>query len=87
MLSTNFPHLNRLKEGKLALQEIIKEKEAYSPKMMNINGNDLKTIGFVEGKTLGECLNYLYQYILDYPKENTKECLLKMAEMWRQGGA
>ena len=32
-------------------------------------------------------LNYLYQYILDYPKENTKECLLKMAEMWRQGGA
>lgn len=87
MLSTNFPHLNRLKEGKLALQEIIKEKEAYSPKMMNINGNDLKTIGFVEGKTLGKCLNYLYQYILDYPKENTKECLLKMAEIWRKGGA
>ena len=86
MFSTAFPQPERIEEGRAMLDQIINQKEIYKPPMLAINGNDLKTIGFQEGKELGACLEALYEYCLEYPEENSKERLLSLAKQWKKGG-
>ncbi len=60
------------------LREIIESGECWSTKSLAINGNDLKEIGW-EGKALGNELEKLLMYVIEYPKENKKDRLLELA--------
>ncbi|KPU43833.1 CCA-adding enzyme [Oxobacter pfennigii] len=54
---------------------IIKEKEPLTLKDLDIDGNDIKALGVVEGKKIGKLLNTLLDIVLDEPKLNDKEIL------------
>ncbi|PIU69115.1 poly(A) polymerase [candidate division WWE3 bacterium CG06_land_8_20_14_3_00_42_16] len=47
---------------------------------LNINGNDLKQIGILQGPKMGKILNSLLELVLDDPGFNTKEKLLHKAK-------
>lgn len=59
------------------LNEVIKSKEAYSIKMLNINGNDLKKLG-ITGIAVGETLNRLLNLVIEQPHLNEKQILLSL---------
>ena len=47
---------------------------------MNIDGYDIKKMGIDEGPLIGEILDYLHDLILDNPKLNKEEILIKKAK-------
>ena len=53
-------------------------------KDLAINGRDLLTIGFPEGKVLGSCLSYLLDCVLDGLLQNEREALLDAALIYLQ---
>lgn len=70
-----------LKEDITALKKeynrIIKEKEPYKLKDLEIDGDDLKNIGLC-GKEIGKSLNFLLEKVIEDPKLNKKEKLLEI---------
>ncbi|NCC53904.1 MAG: CCA tRNA nucleotidyltransferase [Erysipelotrichia bacterium] len=62
----------------IMLKEMEKNHECFTIKDLQINGNDLKTIGYSE-KEIGQVLHYLLKYVLNQQEKNTKEDLLKAA--------
>ena len=56
-------------------------QDPISAKMLKINGNDLmKTLNIKPGPRIGWILDILLGYVLDDPKKNTKEFLVKEVE-------
>lgn len=53
---------------------------------LEINGDDLKDIGFQEGVFLGQCLSALQELILEDPGRNTRENLLQYARKMLETG-
>ena len=42
-----------------------------------VTGDDLVELG-LRGKELGEMLNFLLEYVMDYPENNRRELLLQL---------
>ena len=64
--------------------EIKKRKECTSLKELAINGSDLISAGYTPGKELGAVLERLLLFVIEEPKKNTKEELLKEAELYKK---
>ena len=62
----------------LFLKEILKSGDCFSVKHLDINGNDLASIG-LKGKEIGQMLNFLLEYVIDFPQNNKKEILMSIA--------
>lgn len=70
--------------GRISLQvgeELISEAldKPLGIKDLAVNGRDLLELGLQQGEELGNCLEELLQYVLQFPDENQKEVLLKRA--------
>ena len=52
---------------------------AITKAQMNINGNDLKDLG-LEGKDIGDCMEYLYTECLKCPEINCRDELMALAD-------
>ena len=61
-----------------AAEMCYKDGTAIKLSDLEINGNDLKDIGF-KGKDIGEALDYLYHECLEAPTLNKKDMLIQMA--------
>ncbi len=61
------------------LREIIESGECWSTKSLAVNGNDLKAIGY-SGKALGQELEKLLMYVIEYPAQNEKDILIAIAK-------
>ena len=72
--------LSDIKTAQNHLDEIIKDDECFSLKQLAINGNDLKTLGFPDGKLIGETLNDLYEKVIGDELPNDKEILINYAK-------
>lgn len=72
--------LERIESIRNTFLKMQKEKQCMSIKNLAINGKDLKEIGFIQGKKIGETLNQLFQYVIEDPEKNTKEELLSFAK-------
>ncbi len=59
-------------------KEIIKNKEAFQLKDLDINGRDLINLGYREGKIIGEILNYLLEEVMGNSKLNEKKNLMEL---------
>lgn len=46
-------------------------------KFLEINGNDIKSLGFSQGKNIGKILKDLEEMVLDDPEKNTRAYLLE----------
>ena len=60
------------------LKAILKAGECYSVKTLAVNGDDLKALG-LEGQALGETLNFLLEYVMEFPENNRRELLMYLA--------
>lgn len=59
------------------LEETLNEKECFTLKDLKINGSDLISIGYKEGKTIGLILNHILQKVIDGDLKNEKSNLLE----------
>lgn len=73
--------LNKLNIMKYMANKIINSKEPLSVKDLSIDGSDLiNNLSIKPGKIIGDTLNHLFKLVLENPKLNNKEYLLKEAK-------
>lgn len=49
-----------------------------------INGNDIVADGFLRGKEIGDCLNWMLNIVLEHPEYNNKEKLLELLQEFKE---
>lgn len=69
----------KLEKAKVLLKDIENEVPVVKVSNLAISGNDLKEIGFKEGKELGTVLNVLFNKFLDEDLPNERTALLEEA--------
>ena len=62
---------------------LVIEDDALTVKDLDINGYDLMDLG-LQGKEIGDCLNYLLDIVLEDSTQNKKELLINYAKEWRK---
>ena len=60
------------------LKAILKAGECFSMKHLAVNGDDLAALG-LKGPALGETLNFLLEYVMEFPDNNRRELLMYLA--------
>ncbi len=60
------------------LREVLKSGECFSLKHLAVRGDDLLALG-LRGKALGDMLNFLLDYVIEFPENNRRELLLSLA--------
>ena len=58
------------------LKQIISLDEPYKISHLDLDGNDLKEMG-IKGEEIGERLEYLRRFVIEFPEANKKEKLLE----------
>ena len=61
-----------------ALRAVLRSGECFSLKHLAITGDDLLSLG-LRGRDLGEMLEFLLEYVMEYPENNRRELLLSLA--------
>lgn len=69
---------------KMVAEELERQKGDPFGKLA-VDGEDLKNLGFLEGRQLGDALKALREVVLDDPTLNTREELLRRAEKFPKG--
>jgi len=64
--------------GYRELRAVLKSGSCFSMRHLAITGDDLVALGF-SGRELGEMLNFLLDYVIEYPENNRRELLLSLA--------
>ena len=65
------------RSGKL-LRSVLKSGECFSLRQLAVTGDDLMALG-LRGRAVGEMLEFLLDYVIDYPENNRRELLLSLA--------
>lgn len=60
------------------LKAVLKSGQCFSMKHLAVTGDDLAALG-LKGRELGEMLNFLLDYVIEYPDNNRRELLLSLA--------
>ena len=61
-----------------ALRAVLRSGECFSLKHLAVSGDDLLALG-LRGRALGEMLNFLLEYVMEFPENNRRELLLSLA--------
>lgn len=59
------------------VKKLLDEKEMKTEKFLEIDGNDIKALGFSEGKIIGKILKDLEEIVLDDPEKNKRAYLIE----------
>ncbi len=73
----NFKGVIKLKNKIMAELE---KKPPFGPKDLALNGSDLMSLGFPQGREIGIILKDLVEVVLDEPEKNSKEELIKIVK-------
>lgn len=73
----DFSNINKAKE---ISDKILNEQQPLTVKDLDINGNDLMTLGVAQGKEIGAILNKLLDRVLDNPQLNKRHILIDAAK-------
>ncbi len=60
------------------LKAVLKSGECFSLRQLAVTGGDLTALG-LRGRAVGEMLDFLLGYVIDYPENNRRELLLSLA--------
>ena len=60
------------------LREVLKSGECFSLRHLAVSGDDLLALG-LRGRALGDMLNFLLDYVIEFPDNNRRELLLSLA--------
>jgi tRNA nucleotidyltransferase (CCA-adding enzyme) len=66
------------------IDNIIADEQCLRIRDLAVNGKDLMAVGLPEDKTLGDCLSYLLDCVLDEKLPNEREMLLNAAVLYLQ---
>ena len=72
--------LARLEQVKKCYAEILEKDQCLSLKKLAVSGRDLIQAGYTPGQEMGALLNRLLDHVLEYPEDNEKEILLRLAD-------
>ena len=61
-----------------ALRAVLRSGECFSLKHLAVTGDDLLNLG-LRGRDLGEMLNFLLEYVMEFPENNRRDLLLSLA--------
>lgn len=61
-----------------ALRAVLRSGECFSLKHLAVTGDDLLGLG-LRGRELGDMLNFLLDYVMEYPENNRRDMLLSLA--------
>ena len=61
-----------------AVKAVLSGGECFSLRQLAVTGDDLIALG-LQGKAVGEMLDFLLDYVIDYPENNRRELLLSLA--------
>ncbi len=78
--TNNTQHIDRLVELKKRIEKEVESQHAFTIKDLNVNGNDLISMGIPKGPVIGIILNELFETVLDDPTCNNKEMLLDIGK-------
>ena len=60
------------------VKSVLKSGECFSLRQLAVTGDDLIALG-LKGRAVGEMLDFLLDYVIDYPENNRRELLLSLA--------
>ena len=60
------------------LKKVVNSGECFSLRRLAVNGNDIASLG-LRGRELGEMLEFLLDYVIEYPDNNRRELLMTLA--------
>ena len=60
------------------LRAVLRSGECFSLKHLAVTGDDLLNLG-LRGRDLGEMLNFLLEYVMEFPENNRRDLLLSLA--------
>ena len=83
MAQSDYKHKEKLEKLNLACQvyrEVLADKDCFTLKQLEINGNDIKKLGVTEGVKIGKILKMLLSLVIEDKLENKKSALLNKAE-------
>lgn len=83
MAQSEYKHKEKLEKLNLACKvykEILADKDCFTLKQLEINGNDIKKLGVTEGVKIGKILKMLLSLVIEDKLENEKSALLNKAE-------
>lgn len=83
MAQSDYKHKEKLEKLNLACivyEEILADKDCFTLKQLEINGNDIKKLGVTEGVKIGKILKMLLSLVIEDKLENEKSALLNKAE-------
>lgn len=83
MAQSEYKHKEKLEKLNLACrvyEEILADKDCFTLKQLEINGNDIKKLGVTEGVKIGKILKMLLSLVIEDKLENEKSALVKKAE-------
>ena len=61
-----------------AIKTVLKSRECYTLRDLAVTGDDLTALG-LQGRAVGEMLDFLLDYVADHPENNRRELLLSLA--------
>ena len=82
--SSSTPSFDKIERIEKEIETILKEKQALSLKELAIKGDDLLACGFEADASLGVILERLLDVVLEDPKKNKKDELLKIANEFKK---
>lgn len=59
------------------VERILSSKQPYRIKDLAVTGDDLKTVG-MDGKEVGQALEFLIRHVIEHPEDNVKKVLLSI---------
>ena len=62
------------------INDIHKKNVALKKSDLALRGKDIMEMGYGQGPIIGQLLNELFDYVLEFPEKNTKEDLIKFLE-------
>ena len=65
-------------QSQKALRALLRSGECFSLKHLAVTGDDLLDLG-LKGREVGEMLQFLLEYVMEYPENNRRELLLSLA--------
>lgn len=83
MAQSDYKRNEKLEKLNLACrvyEEILADKDCFTLKQLEINGNDIKNLGVTEGVKIGKILKMLLSLVIEDKLENEKSALVKKAE-------
>lgn len=83
LAQSDYKHKEKLEKLNLACKvykEILADKDCFTLKQLEINGNDIKKLGVTEGVKIGKILKMLLSLVIEDKLENEKSALLNKAE-------